>query len=293
MFLLVIATRFAGRGCDPRVPCLQIRVSPVDLCLWSALGFGDHGRSLMHGSEYFNVRFWQDESVWPRDDINHIFLARAIRTIDAHIHTEPLVHPPEVRPDMEEEEQDRLEDEREKYEDDLMGRRREAVSRFVEAFRKGSFKCFTRPKKEEQFSELPEPLWFSEKCDHWFHFCDFYLVDDDIGWSDDRPWIFVSRDGFETCFGRSSIETNLPLIVDHYSPYMRLMIEVVRDLKINPQNQLKAEDIEKEFLSRWNSSSKHERKLTKSLAAKMATLVREPSSQVGGNKKPKKGSKTG
>jgi hypothetical protein len=241
----------------------------------------------MRDSEYFDDRFWLDESVWPRDASNYIFLARAIQTVDALIHTEPLARPPEIRNDTDEEEYCRVEDEHENYQDALIGRRREAVSRFVEAYRKGSFQCVTRPKKKEQFSELPEPIWYSENCDHWFHFCDFYSVDDDVGWSVNRPWIFVTRDGFETCFGRSSIENNLPHFAEHYSPYLRLMIEVARDWDINPQSQPKAESLVTEFFKRWGSS-KYEKKLSNRLARTMATLVREPSSQTGGIKKPKK-----
>jgi hypothetical protein len=243
----------------------------------------------MHDDEYFNARFWQDEGVWPRDDGNYIFLARAIQRIDTLIHTEPLDRPPELRNDMKEEEWSRVEDEQESYENALLCRRRDAVARFVEAYRQGSFQLFTRPKggNETQFSRLSEPIWYSENCDHWFHFCDFHSDDGDLTWSNSRPWIFVTRDGFEARFGRSSfIENKLPQPTDQLSPYLRLMIEVVRDLDIGPQNQPKAEIIKKEFVSRWDSS-KHKIDLTDHLANSMVTLVREPSSQKGGNKKPK------
>jgi hypothetical protein len=143
-----------------------------------------------------------------------------------------------------------------------------------------------RPKNTEEFHKLTEPIWFSEKCDHWFRFCD-YSAGGDSSWSNDKPWIFVTRDSLDKYFGEISATENTPSNLQHHSPYLRLMIEVSRDLAINPENQPLLKNLVNEFISRWSKSG-HEKKLTERLAKVMATLVREPKSQRGGIRKAKK-----
>jgi hypothetical protein len=239
----------------------------------------------MNDDEFFDDRFWDKEIVWPFDTESYVFLARVIKQLETEIYSEPLAAPRAPRDDMSEEEAEEIEDEQDEFEQKRIARRREAVSHFLSAYRDGKFMCATLAKAGGEFIRLSAPIWFSENCDHWFRFCDFYSSHEDKGWSSDRPWIFVARDSVDKFFNKATSLAVSPSS-QHYSPYMRLMMEVVHDLKIGPDNQPKAEELSREFKQRWEKYGHGE--LSEHLAMSMVTLVREYESRRGGNKKQKK-----
>jgi hypothetical protein len=66
----------------------------------------------------------------------------------------------------------------------------------------------------------------------------------------------------------------------HYSPYMMLMMDVVRDLKITPDYQPLVDVIREELRKRWPQRIGIE--VSKNLVDAMATIVREIESGKGG-----------
>ena len=101
-------------------------------------------------------------------------------------------------------------------------------------------------------------------------------------WQTEQVWIYLEKKGLDELMrlvhGGSAAEQ---LANDfHLSPYLRIMIEVARKLQISPSNQPNKESLEAEIRALWGELPSSER-----LASAMATLLREPASQLGKAKK--------
>ena len=94
---------------------------------------------------------------------------------------------------------------------------------------------------------------------------------------DGYEWIFLTSASLETYLlglPAAKISTaDLP----HVSPYLRVMIAVAKKMAITPENQPKKESVVSEIEGAWNDITP----LSPHLAQAMATLLREPGSQMG------------
>jgi hypothetical protein len=237
----------------------------------------------MDDEDYFDEKFWRNNADWPRDREDGVFLARVILKIENEMNPEPLSEPAELRSDLSEAEFEQMEDAEAEYEAEFLRRRRQAVEKFIASYRAAKFECFKVSKTGEEVQALPEPIWASQRCDHWFRYCDFAPDSSHGGWSNAKPWLFVTKSSFESYFGKPTAPLGLSNTVTHYSPYMLLMMEVIRDWEIDPGYQPTTTSLNEEFVRRWKERSGT--KLSAKLASAMATLVREVESGKGGHNK--------
>ena len=244
--------------------------------------------------EHFNERFWRDSTLWPDDAPGYIFLPRAVQKLESLFYAEPLTAPPKSGSDSDDEEDTATEDAFEIYEAAMITRRNEIVRRFIAACRSGTLACAVRPKLGGPFTKLEQTIWNSERCHHWFQYCDIslqspYDTDEGSNWSTTKQWLFVTNESLAK-FAGYTLETILPSNTSRYlSPYMRLMIRVVEDLDITPANQPKLETLKGEFIERWKKLTDED--LSDRLAHGMASLVRDPESQGGRDKSRSKSKK--
>jgi hypothetical protein len=239
----------------------------------------------MNDEEFFDEKVWEHEDLWPRERSGAVFLAHVILKIEKAMNPEPLAAPPESSHDLSEAESDAIEDAEAAYEAERLRRRREAVKQFVAAYKAGKFVCVKVPKNGEKIVDvsISIPNWFSETCDHWFRACE-YSIERDDGFSTGHPWVFVTKESVEAYFSAPPVSPDASL---HYSPYLRLMMEVIRALKIDPENQPKVMELQQEFRARWPKYGKGE-KITTNKLRSLATFVREIESEKRQYKKPHK-----
>jgi hypothetical protein len=67
-----------------------------------------------------------------------------------------------------------------------------------------------------------------------------------------------------------------PTLPDHLSPYVRFMLDLARELRITPENQVKAASLRAEIQERWPAGLGA---FSGNLADAMVTLLREPTSR--------------
>lgn len=221
------------------------------------------------------VEFWCREQLWPRDTEDHIFLARAVHTIgramfnDAWTGSEPADH------------------------EQLQGKTRNAdlLKQATPQFTKvkneirdrvasGTLIWVWRPVDGGKMSPpLAADLWNTEKIEARFMMCQMNPDEPfSSGFAGDGfGWIYLTRESLEAFllsqpFALLPPQFDLPL-----SPYMRLMIALILRLKISPENQPKIAELEAHLRSSWTGSIR----LSDNLVHAMATLMREPESQLG------------
>jgi hypothetical protein len=231
--------------------------------------------SIMDDEEFFDEKVWEHEELWPRDRDGGVFLARVIAKIEKVMSAEPLSRPPEWRPSMTEAESDAIEDAETEYEAKRLRRRRQAVEQFVSGYKAGKFECVKVPKEGGEVQDLPVPNWFSQSCDHWFRFCDFSRQNNNAGYSDTNPWIFVTKASCQTYFGELAAPHVSP--DGYYSPYLRLMMDATRELKLDPNNQPPVKEVIAKLRALWPKHVSGE--ITDDKLRNMATLVREIASE--------------
>ena len=144
--------------------------------------------------EHFNESFWSDSGRWPQDALGCTFLARAVQRLESLLYPEPLIAP--LESDSDTDEAEAAEEAFEIYEAAKISRRREVASRIITACRAGTLACVTRPKLGGEFKNLEQSFWNSERCHHWFRFCDIclkapYDIEDGADWSETKRWLFV------------------------------------------------------------------------------------------------------
>jgi hypothetical protein len=242
----------------------------------------------MDESEPFDDRVWNRRGIWPDDAGGYIFLPRAIEAIENVLYPEPLTAPPQILPDADEKEIVANEDAEEHYEATKILRRSQAMEHFISACRAGRLTCAARPKLGGSFKELERSIWYSELCHHWFRFCDIslkapYDTEEEEVWSDTKQWLFVKSENLTSVIAPARTMSP-PQTVANLSPYMQLMIGVIKDLNITPDNQPNLESLKKEFSQRWKKLRPDDDELSVRLAHGMASLVREPESQAGRSK---------
>jgi hypothetical protein len=241
----------------------------------------------MNEDEHFDERFWNDHNRWPYDTSGYIFFSRAIQKLESAIYPAPLVAPEKGRPDTDEIEAAAIEDANEAYEAAQICRRYKSVKRFIGACRDGILDCATRPKAGGEYRKLGQSIWNTERCLHWFRFCDILLespydTEDEAVWSDTKQWLFVTSESLER-FASLELVTSPSHTSPYLSPYMALMLGVIHDLGVTQTNQPAVKVLAAEFIKRWREMG-NKQPLSARLSQSMATLVRDVESQAGGIK---------
>jgi hypothetical protein len=123
-----------------------------------------------------------------------------------------------------------------------------------------------------------------------------------VAMSPRNSWIFVKRDTIEEQLAGhpfasrpSPVDVHLssPPSPDevHLSPYLRTMLQVIREMRIDPDNQSTKKKVVAALRTAWSKRFSHLGTLSENLCDHMATLVREPESQRGRGAKKKNLSK--
>ena len=239
----------------------------------------------MNDSEPIDYRFWKNRGIWPGDIGGYTFLPRAIETLENALYPEPLLAPIKVSSGADEEAAWKYERDEEEYEEKKNRRRSETIDHFISACRAGTLISAVRPKAGGNYRELETWFWYSELCRHWFQFCDVslespYETEDERVWSDAKQWLFVKTDNLTLYVTPKGVPWS-PQTLPPLSAYMQLMVSVIQDLNITPDNQPKLESLMEEFKKRWRPEHGE---VSKRLLHGMASLVREPGSQAGRGK---------
>jgi hypothetical protein len=156
----------------------------------------------------------------------------------------------------------------------------------VTGFANGALVCALRTEQGgEPFVPVKADVWNTEHYDEWIKACCMKQVKVDIfmGSSDTtRYWIFVGKKGLDQ-FLIPAEPTHPGLTNDIYlSPYMRLMVDVVKQFGIADDDQSKIELVQEYIDKQWPIRGLPE---SKKLRTSMATMVRDPAAQSGGLKK--------
>ena len=134
---------------------------------------------------------------------------------------------------------------------------------------------------------IPPNWWNTEKLDR-FAMCQLHpkypFAPGVTG--DGYAWIFISRGSLERFIERQPFAPRSPDLDMYLSPYLLVMLAVARSLQITPENQPKKEVVVEELKRRWSGN----KGLSAKLVDGMATLLREPESQLG-RARPKKNPK--
>jgi hypothetical protein len=159
----------------------------------------------------------------------------------------------------------------------------------VRACQTGELETATRPREGGEMSKLPAHVWNTDRWSSRFNTCeiDIQRPFEHPFTKDEGAWIFVISASLDKLLvsrpHHRIVQEDLP----HLSPYLRTMIAVARRVEISPDNQVKKESLITEIHGAWKESTV----LTNHLAQVMATLLREPGSQLGRRRPPAGGKK--
>jgi hypothetical protein len=98
----------------------------------------------------------------------------------------------------------------------------------------------------------------------------------------DTQWIFLSRESLDQYLMQQPYGPVPVQAPKHLSPYVRFLIFLTEHMGLTPENQPTKEEVVAKIDEKWTGP-----KLSNNLRKVMATLVREPESQLGRAKKKK------
>jgi hypothetical protein len=243
-------------------------------------------------------RFWRTPGDWPLDPPRYVFLARAFDEIGRALFGDKWsreVTPPKTKladSQMSEKSQeladnDDLEsillDENEKDNaDDEHHRMWVAVKdEILKQCLAGHLVGAVRPTEGGETTDLQAKMWNAEKLGHRFDRCQMSLRHPFATSPKlDPHWIFLSRESLRKYLAAQpygSVSTETP---KHISPYLKIMLIVTERMDITPDKQPKKDEVIAEIDKTWTG-----KQLSRKLAEVMATLIREPESQLGRAKK--------
>jgi hypothetical protein len=135
-----------------------------------------------------------------------------------------------------------------------------------------------RPTAGGEMRPIPAPWWNTETNHNRFVMCQLNPHKPfGLGFAGDNyAWIFVTRDSLDR-FITSQPFAKPAGIEGHLSPYLRVMLAVSKELDINSGNQPKKEVVVAALKAAWTRPAP----LSNKLIETMATLLREPESQLG------------
>jgi|GEM_PF-5066520 len=94
--------------------------------------------------------------------------------------------------------------------------------------------------------------------------------------SSQHCWVFVTDESLEKLLSTKPSAKIGSKDVSRFSPYVRTLLVVAKELAISPSNQPKKEEVITAILDRWPGKP-----LSKRVLNAMATILREPESQLG------------
>jgi hypothetical protein len=175
-----------------------------------------------------------------------------------------------------------------------IARRATILDELAKRLQTGELISFLRPFAGGLSIQSPSGLWNTERERIYrrFMWCQVN-PDDPFGkslFSTKNCWIYLTNESLGKLTRSYSSAMASYLQADEYlSPYMRIMIAVKKNLKVEPDNQLKKTTVEEELVRVAQRFAKElgEDGLSKNLIGAMATLIRDPESKKGRAKKPK------
>jgi hypothetical protein len=249
----------------------------------------------------WDTKFWT-KTDWPRDSASHVFLGRAFdrvgkvmfglewKGVEARVEIpDPMaileLDGYDLTPKSWERAQRIHRDmyfDREPY----LRRRKGVCDAIIAGCQSGSIKAFYRPLPGGDFTPFAPEWWNTERTPQRFYFCqinpnDPYSIEVT---GDNFCWIFLSADSLDQFLVQQRYSEVRAQFDMHLSPYLAVMLAVASKMKITPEHQPKKEEVLAELKAAWTA----EEPLSANLIDTMATLLREPSSQLGRAKKPEK-----
>jgi len=236
--------------------------------------------------------FWRTPDEWPNDPPGYVFLARGFHEIGRALFGDEW--PREESPtktkltlaQLIEESRELTDDELSKDDEDeaadahhrmWVAVKDEIVKQCVE----GRLISGVRPIEGGKISNLKPEMWNAENLERRFGRCQMSTKDPfATGPTPANHWIFLQRESLDKYLigqPHSRAATQTP---NHISPYLKVMLGVTKSMGITPDNQPKKEEVVTEIRKAWVGPP-----LSKRIVDVMATLVREPESQLGRAKK--------
>jgi hypothetical protein len=143
----------------------------------------------------------------------------------------------------------------------------------------GTLRSVVKDSKTSLIKRIPSHHWDVDNI--WPRFSCCRMNPDQPGdngiWGDKYHPIFIERDSLEKVLASQPFAVKPAELDIHLSPYMKLMLHVIRKWEITPENQYTKDALEAAMKEEWTGSIE----LSDRLAQAMATLVRKPESQGG------------
>jgi hypothetical protein len=170
---------------------------------------------------------------------------------------------------------------RQKYEADLplYDRAKKVQVTIAARAAAGEIRTKLRPTAGGQLTDIPAHHWNTEKLTPRFAWCQMSMAQpfsDGMG-GQGYGHIYVDRASLERFLGSQPFASKPADLDIHMSPYVKLMLHVIRKWEITPDNQYTKDALEAAMKEEWTGPIE----LSDRLAKAMATLVREPESQAG------------
>jgi hypothetical protein len=253
--------------------------------------------------------FWADPGRWPADPSGYIFLARAFHEIGrARFGNDWTGHEPYAAsiPDpvllallkkpnsaRTAEENERLIRLRASYAATRQRNLKESEARarviekdIIKRCESGELLAAVRPTRGGAMTSVPAHYWNGADPAPRFYGCQMSMTDP-FGRAvagDGYSYIFVQHASLEKLLLSQPFSAKPQGLDFHLSPYMQTLVTVARKLLITPKDQPKKEAIIAEIRATWTGRPEA---LGKTLVEYMATILREPESQLGRARKPK------
>lgn len=259
-------------------------------------------------SEYAAYEFWVDEGKWPMDTQRYVFLARAFRQIgsarfgEQWTNNEPFATrraAPELvallskrTTELSFDEVARLRELRAHDEAAIRpliaqaeARARAVQEEVVRQCEAGVLRSALRPVHGGAMAVLPPAYWNGADPRRRFYLCQMDRFDPfGSGLAGEGfGYIFIERESLEAYLLSQPFAPKHAELDFHLSPYMQTLITVARKMAIAPDNQPKKEAVIAELKAIWTGPEP----LGKTMAEYMATILREPESQLGRARKKK------
>lgn len=226
--------------------------------------------------------FWVAKDSWPMDPKGYVFLARAVHRIGAAMFgsawsgNETIVqlgpsdfngttieNTPVVA---------------------ALNRLRAVREEIVKQCEAGELIAAYRPKLGGSMRPMARELWNTDR-EKWiarFYYCQFHPSEPFSGGLGGRDYcsIFLTAESLE----RFLLSQPFAVVTEsagHLSPYLKIMLAVARRAGVTKEHQPPKASLEAEIDAMWTGDSP----LSENLRAAMATLIREPESQLGRAKK--------
>jgi hypothetical protein len=146
---------------------------------------------------------------------------------------------------------------------------RAGVARLIaEQCENGVLVTFAR-RPEGEMSQLEWHRWNVDDLSCRFFRCEIWM-------EGERCSLFVNRSSLDQFMATQPYAKSSPMKAQHLSPYLKLMLSVSAAMKITPENQPAKKLLEHQLEMKWSGGP-----LSNKLLGTMATLIREPESQLG------------